>query len=75
MQLYIQDLVSSHNRPVRELKGFYLYLQLSESRMVTFQLGEESLVFTRADGKQGIEPGEYQVWIGPYSTRGLQSGF
>jgi beta-glucosidase len=76
VQLYVRDLVGSLTRPVRELKGFQrLELQPGESRRVTFQLNEEALVFTRADGTQGVEPGDYRVWIAPDSTGGLRGEF
>jgi hypothetical protein len=42
---------------------------------VTFQLNEESLAFTRADGTLGIEPGDFHVWIEPGSTSGLRGEF
>jgi beta-glucosidase len=75
-QLYVRDLVGSLTRPVRELKGFQrLDLQPGETRRMSFQLNEESLTFTRADGSQGVEPGEYQVWIAPDSSRGLRGEF
>ena len=53
MQLYVRDLIGSLTRPVRELKGFQrIKLQPGETRRVAFQLNEESLAFTRADGKK-----------------------
>jgi beta-glucosidase len=76
VQLYVRDLVGSLTRPVRELKGFQrLELQPGETRRVAFQLIEESLAFTRADGTKGIEPGGYQVWIAADSASGLRGEF
>lgn len=75
-QLYVRDLVGSITRPVRELKGFQrLELQPGESRQVSFDLSEEMLVFTRADGTRGVEPGRFQVWIAPDSASGEPAEF
>jgi beta-glucosidase len=75
-QLYVRDMVASLTRPVRELKGFmHLALKPGETRRVSFELNEESLVFTRADGSRGVEPGQFRVWIAPDSARGLQGEF
>lgn len=75
-QLYVRDLVGSLTRPVRELKGFQrLELQPGESRRVSFDLNEEMLAFTRADGTRGVEPGRFQVWIAPDSASGEAAEF
>jgi beta-glucosidase len=76
VQLYVRDLIGSLTRPVRELKGFQrIILQASETRRVAFQLNEESLAFTRADGKKGIESGDVHVWIAAHSASGLRGEF
>ena len=76
VQLYVRDLVGSLTRPVRELKGFQrIELQPGETRRVTFTVTEEMLAFTRADGSRGVEPGGFQAWIAPDSSRGLQVEF
>jgi beta-glucosidase len=76
VQLYVRDLVGSLTRPVRELKGFqHLELQPGESRHVKFQLNEESLAFTRADGTKGVEPGDFHVWIAGNCASGLRGEF
>ena len=76
VQLYVRDLVGALTRPVRELKDFqHVYLQPGESRRVTFSLSEESLAFTRADGRWGVEPGRFHVWLAPDSQGGLRGEF
>lgn len=76
VQLYVRDLVGSLTRPVRELKGFErVLLRSGETRRVSFTLTEEALAFTRADGTNGIEPGNFHVWVAPNSQSGLQGNF
>lgn len=76
VQLYVRDLVGSLTRPIRELKGFRrVVLQPGETQRVTFDLREEDLAFTRADGTFGVEPGNYHIWIAPDSQRGLRGEF
>jgi beta-glucosidase len=76
VQLYVRDLVGSLTRPVRELKGFQrLELQPGETRKISFELTEEMLSFTRADGSKGVEPGGFEVWISSDSTSGLKGNF
>jgi beta-glucosidase len=76
VQLYVRDLVGSVTRPVKELKGFQpVFLNPGETRTVTFELDTEDLAFTGPEDKPVIEGGDYQVWIGPDSSSGLQSGF
>lgn len=75
-QLYVRDMVGSLTRPIRELKGCQrLALQPGETRRVSFTLTENDLVFTRANGSRGVEPGKFQVWIAPDSRSGLQGEF
>lgn len=66
VQLYIADLKSSLERPVKELKGFRkVYLQPGESREVTFTVGREELSFY--DDRIGAwvaEPGDFEARIG-----------
>jgi beta-glucosidase len=46
-----------------------------ETRRVTFELRPEQLAFTRADGRRGLEPGRFHVWVAPHSQSGLQGEF
>lgn len=68
VQLYIQDLVGSVTRPVKELKGFQkISLKAGESRAVTFTITDNDLQFFDADMKYTSEPGDFNLYIGPNS--------
>jgi len=75
VQLYIRDRVGSLTRPVKELKGFKrIHLKSREMTGVTFELPASSLAFF--NGKENvIEPGDFDLWIGPNSNEGLHSRF
>ena len=68
MQLYIRDLVASVSRPVKELKGFErIALKAGESRDVTFTVTPDMLKFYNAELKHVLEPGDFEVMVGPNS--------
>jgi len=68
VQLYIHDEVSSATRPVKELKGFRrLTLNPGETKTVEFTLGPSELCFLNADMKRVVEPGFFEVMVGPSS--------
>jgi beta-glucosidase len=75
VQMYIRDRVGSITRPVKELKGFKrVHLKSRETIGVTFELPASALEFF--NGKENvIEPGEFDIWIGPNSDQGLHSEF
>ena len=75
VQLYIRDRVGSITRPIKELKDFRrIHLKSGETSLVTFELPASSLEFF--NGKENvIEPGEFDLWIGPNSDEGLHSEF
>jgi beta-glucosidase len=65
VQLYVNDLVSSVTRPVRELKGFEkIILQPGEKRTVRFKLGPEELSFLDRNLEPVVEPGTFRVMVG-----------
>ncbi len=69
VQLYIQDLVASITRPIKELKGFEkLKIAAGESETVTFQISVKDLSFYRKDDSYGTEPGKFKIFIGTNST-------
>lgn len=75
-QLYVQDVVGSVTRPVRELKGFQrVHLKPGESREVSFQLTADDLAFHGRDMKRATEPGAFRAWIGGSSTADLRADF
>lgn len=68
VQLYIQDLVGSITRPVKELKGFKkILIKAGESETVKFEIKDEDLAFYRKDFTYGTEPGDFKIYIGTSS--------
>ena len=76
VQLYTQDIVGSVTRPVKELKGFKrIYLMPGETKTVTFDLSTCDLKFYDINMEYNVEPGNFNVWIGPNSAEGLEGSF
>lgn len=76
VQLYVRDLVGSVTRPVKELKGFQkITLQPGEQCPVHFEIPVYELGFTGCDMRYTVEPGDFKLWLGPDSTRGLEGAF
>lgn len=68
IQLYIRDVVGSIDRPVKELKGFQrLSLKAGETATATFTIDASKLKFYNYDLKEVVEPGEFDVMVGPNS--------
>lgn len=71
VQLYIQDLVGSVTRPVKELKGFKkIRLKPGESQVVTFTINSDNLRFYTHDMSFRAEPGEFLAMVGSSSAEG-----
>lgn len=76
VQLYVQDLVGSVTRPVKELKRFQkVFLKKGEEKTIEFTLSENDLRFTAADMKFKSEPGLFKVYVGTNSVDVLESQF
>ncbi|WP_174978426.1 beta-glucosidase BglX [Pandoraea terrigena] len=76
VQLYLQDVVASIVRPVKELKGFEkVSLKPGESRTVHFAIDENLLKFYNAKLQYVAEPGEFNVQIGLDSQHVEQASF
>lgn len=76
VQLYTQDIAGSVTRPVKELKGFKrIYLMPGETKTVTFGLSTCDLKFYDINMKYNVEPGNFNVWVGPNSAEGLEGSF
>jgi len=75
VQMYIHDKVGSITRPIKELKGFQkITIKPGGSAKVEFELKASDLEFF--NGKEYvIEPGDFEVWIGPNSDEGLKGTF
>ena len=69
VQLYVRDVKSSVDRPVKELKGFRrVTLNPGEARDVSFTLDKSALSFYSAAKDEWVaEPGAFEVWIGASS--------
>ncbi|MFD2245367.1 beta-glucosidase BglX [Pontibacter ruber] len=68
VQLYVQDVVGSITRPVKELKGFQkIALKKGESKTVTFRISADDLKFYNNELQYVNEPGEYRVYVGTNS--------
>ncbi len=75
-QLYVQDIVGSIARPVKELKGYQkISLQPGESKKVIFELSAGDLAFYGLDLIKKSEKGLFNVWVGGNSDSGLKSSF
>lgn len=76
VQMYIQDVVGSNTRPVRELKGFQkIELAPGESRNVSFDITPDLLRYFDDQLRYIAEPGEFRVYIGGDSTTGNMATF
>jgi beta-glucosidase len=76
VQMYLQDVVGSTTRPLRELKGFEkIYLEPGESKMVTFEITPELMSHYNSDLKFVAEPGEFVVYIGADSRTRNSAAF
>lgn len=76
VQLYIQDMVGSITRPVKELKGFQkISLKPGESKEVKFTIGVNDLKFYNSDLKWVAEPGDFKIFIGGNSRDVKEAGF
>ena len=70
VQLYIRDVESECVRPVKELKGFRrIHLARGESREVSFDITPDLLQYYNADCQLVLEPGSFDIMIGPDSER------
>jgi len=69
VQLYLHDVVSSVTRPIKELKGFRrVTLAPGESKSIQFTLDREAFALWNQDMKRVVEPGAFEVMVGPNSV-------
>lgn len=70
VQLYVRDKVSSVTRPVLELKGFArVSLEPGETKTVTLPLTPEALSFWDINMSRIVEPGDFDILVGPDSVQ------
>ncbi|WP_423129688.1 beta-glucosidase BglX [Gaoshiqia sp. Z1-71] len=75
VQLYIRDRAGTVTRPVKQLRGFKkINLKPGEKQQVTIRLRAEDLSFFNGSNYV-IEPGEFDIWMGPSSAEGLHAEF
>jgi len=75
VQLYINDIIASVTRPVKELKGFRrIHLQPGKSETVEFHLPTGLLAFYNRDMERVVEPGTFKVMVGHSSEDILLEG-
>ncbi len=68
VQLYVNDLVSSVTTPLKELKAFArVELEPGERRTVRLEVPYERLSLVRPSLERVVEPGEFEVMVGPSS--------
>ncbi len=68
IQLYIQDLVASSVRPVKELKAFKKeYFEAFEEKEIVFTITTDMLKFWSEKMEYKLEPGEFKVFVGSNS--------
>jgi len=75
-QLYIEEQAASVTRPVRELKAFRkVHVPAGGSAEVDFSLSRADLMFIGQDLRPTVEPGRFELWVGPSAAAGLHAGF
>ena len=68
-QLYVHQEIASLTRPVMQLRGFErITLQPGEKRTVSFTVGPNDLSLLNADMHQVVEPGTFDIMVGPSSA-------
>lgn len=75
-QLYVRDLAARVARPVRLLLGFLrLTVPPGGAARARFTLRREDLVYLGPDGRPGVEPGAFDLWIAPDAESGVPARF
>ncbi len=65
VQLYVTDLAASVTVPIRSLQGFQrIHLQSGEKKTVDFILQPQQLALFDNQGRQKVEPGEFEISVG-----------
>jgi len=76
VQLYVQDVVGSLTRPVRELKRFKrVALNPGEKVKISFDLSTDELAFYTRRKRIEAELGRFRIWVGGDSNAALGSEF
>lgn len=76
VQLYLQDVVGSVVRPVKELKKYKKVLLAAKAEQtISFTLTKEDLYYYTRSMDFNVESGEFLVFVGPNSEETLESRF
>jgi beta-glucosidase len=78
VQAYVSDSVTSVTWAVRELKAYrQVEVPAGESVTVTLELPASSCSLVTADGRRVVEPGDFELLVGPNSKESslLRAGF
>lgn len=76
VQLYLTDCCSSVTTPVKELRGFErLHLRPGQKKTVVFTLSERDFSLLNEHMERVVEPGQFEVLVGPNSQEGLRGNF
>jgi beta-glucosidase len=69
VQLYINDIISSTSRPVKELKGYEkVSLDPGETKTINLKLTPEELSLLDRDMNVVVEPGIFEIMVGSSSA-------
>jgi beta-glucosidase len=75
VQLYINDVVASITRPIKELKGFKrITLDPAEKKTIDLEVPVRTLAFYNQDMKLEVEPGIFKLMIGSSSSDTVLEG-
>lgn len=70
VQVYVRDQVACVTRPIRELKGFErITLAPGETKTVRIPLSPEAFTLWNLDMQEVVEPGLFDIMVGPDSER------
>jgi beta-glucosidase len=71
VQVYVTDIVTSATWVNKALKGFArLHLAPGEKKTVPFELPWQAFQIVDAEGRSVVEPGEFEILVGPSSRDG-----
>jgi beta-glucosidase len=75
VQLYVNDVVASVTRPVKELRGFRrIHLAPGEKRTIEFGLAAGDMALYDRNMKHVVEPGVFKIMVGRSSADILLEG-
>jgi beta-glucosidase len=76
VQLYVQDVVGTVTRPLKQLLGFRrISLQPGETRTIRFALAARDLSFHDQSMRRVVEAGAFRIFVGGSSADTKEAGF